>query len=241
MNSKPGEKPHLILLHGALGAASTLWPLLPYLEPQFTLHAVEFEGHGITPPAGRPFRIEHFVENVAGYLDSRGLQGALIFGYSLGGYVACSLALARPELVGRIATLGTKFSWDLQTAERENALLDPDKIKAKVPAFAQSLEERHPVAGWEWVMSQTRDLLTHLGEVGGFPPERAVQIGIPVRVMLGDRDNTVTLEETRAIFRALPQGEMEVLPNTPHPLERVRPEHIARSIIEFLNPTASAS
>jgi pimeloyl-ACP methyl ester carboxylesterase len=240
MNSNPGEKPHLILLHGALGAASTFEPLLPYLGPQFTLHTVEFEGHGATPPLDRPFRIEHFVENVAGYLDARGLQGALIFGYSLGGYVACSLALGRPELVGRIATLGTKFSWDLQTAERENALLDPDKMRAKVPAFAQTLEERHP-AGWEWVMSKTRDLLTHLGESGGFAPERAAQIGVPVRVMLGDCDNTVTLEETRAFFRALPRGEMEMLPGTPHPLERVRPERLARSIIEFLDPAASAS
>ena len=38
--------------------------------------------------------------------------------------------------------------------------------------------------------------------------------------MLGDRDKMVSLDETVAVYKSLPNAEMCVLPNTPHPLEQ---------------------
>jgi pimeloyl-ACP methyl ester carboxylesterase len=60
------------------------------------------------------------------------------------------------------------------------------------------------------------------------------RIAIPVRIAVGDRDATVGVEESAAVVRALAQGELEVLPRTPHPLEKVPVERLARSIVEFL-------
>jgi hypothetical protein len=45
--------------------------------------------------------------------------------------------------------------------------------------------------------------------------------------MLGDRDTTVSLDETAAAVRALPQGELAVLPRTPHPLEQADAARLA--------------
>jgi hypothetical protein len=42
-----------------------------------------------------------------------------------------------------------------------------------------------------------------------------------VRVVVGDRDDTVSVEESAAVARALGAGSLTVLPNTPHPIERV--------------------
>lgn len=226
------NRPHLLLLHGALGASGQFGPLRPYLADPFTLHALDFEGHG-RAPFRRPFRLEHFVENVVEYLDQQGLERVNVFGYSMGGFVACVLAKERPERVERIATLGTKYHWDAEVAAREVALLDPQKIAAKVPRFAQVLAERHVAAGWEMVCRQTAGLLQLLGERGGFRPEEAAGLSRPVRVMIGDRDTTVTLEESRAIYQALPQGQLEVLPATPHPLEKASPTRLAYSLLEF--------
>ena len=41
----------------------------------------------------------------------------------------------------------------------------------------------------------------------------------PVRVMVGDRDATVSVEESAAVARILPAGELAVLPRTPHPID----------------------
>jgi pimeloyl-ACP methyl ester carboxylesterase len=223
----------LLLLHGALGSGAQLRPLAGLLEGSFDVHLLDFEGHGAAPLRDRPFRIEHFAENVRDYLDERGIERAGFFGYSMGGYVACTLALSQPEVVEKVATLGTKFYWDEATAERECGFLDPRKIEARVPHFARALAERHSAAGWVEVLARTADLLRDLAKRGGFKPEAASRIGQPVRVMLGDRDSTVTLDETAAIYHALAKGELEVLPATRHEIERVSPERLAYTLREF--------
>jgi len=56
-----------------------------------------------------------------------------------------------------------------------------------------------------------------------------------VRLMLGDRDNLVTYDETDYAARNIERGELVVLPDTPHPFEQVRVELIAAMIRDFLN------
>ena len=55
----------LLLLHGALGTSVQLEPLTERLRASsFRVHALDFEGHGLGAPGTRPYRIEHFAENV---------------------------------------------------------------------------------------------------------------------------------------------------------------------------------
>lgn len=227
------NKPTLLLLHGAIGASGQFAPILPLLSPAFDLHLLDFEGHGSAPLRSRPFSMEHFAENVLEYLEQHSIARAHIFGYSMGGYVACVLALSHPHVVESIATLGTKFYWDADIAERETALLDPQKIAAKVPHFARALTERHTAAGWEQVLDNTRDLLRSLGQTGGLRPHDVAGIEPRVRVMLGDRDATVTLAESLDMYKALPRGELEVLPATPHQFEKVPLERLAYTLSQL--------
>jgi len=212
----------LVLLHGALGAGTTLAPLAACLGSAFRVHTLDFEGHGSAGVATRPFRMAHFVENVRLHLDRAGVEQAAVFGYSMGGYVALALALAHPERVTRVATLGTKFRWDPATAAREAARLDAQAIHRKVPAFAEVLAQRHAGAGgWERVLAATAEMLHALGDAPVLTDETLTGLALPVRVMVGDRDATVTVEEALAVARLLPAGELQVLPGTPHPLEQV--------------------
>jgi pimeloyl-ACP methyl ester carboxylesterase len=223
------------MLHGAVGASSQFAPLRPLLGAAFDLHSLDFEGHGSAPPRSRPFSIEHFTENVLDYMQQHSIEQAHVFGYSMGGYVACHLARAHPHVVQSIATLGTRFYWDPEVAEREAAMLDPQKIAAKVPHFARTLAERHTAGGWEYVLGWTRELLRGLGQVGGLRPHDVAGIEPRVRLVLGDRDTTVTLSETAEMYRALPRGELEVLPATPHQFERVPFTRLAYTLAQFFS------
>ncbi|HYO49191.1 MAG TPA: alpha/beta fold hydrolase, partial [Chloroflexia bacterium] len=200
---------------------------------RYNVHSLDFEGHGKAPLQERPFRMEHFAESVRDYLKQHAIERTHIFGYSMGGYVAVTLANTHPHLVQSIATLGTKFYWDSDIAAREVALLDPEKIAAKVPHYARALAERHTAAGWETVVSRTRDLLMHLAEQRGLRAENVAHIEQRVRVIIGDRDSTVSVTESVEIYRALPNGEMEVLPSTAHQWEKVSPARLAYSLGEF--------
>ena len=224
----------LILLHGALGASTQLDVFAAALRPHFRVHQLDFEGHGNAAQRGRPFRMQHFAENVTELLDRLALQQAMLFGYSMGGYVGLDLALEHPDRVGRVATLGTKVRWDPEYAAREAARLDPAVIRAKVPAFASALEARHAAAGgWEGVLAATAELLVHLGEHPLLTETTLPAITAPARIIVGERDNTVSVEEGSAAAALLASGSLTVLANTPHPVEQVSVDVLAPILVDF--------
>lgn len=220
----------LIFLHGALGTRRQFEPLLTLTAGQ----AFDFEGHGNRPQLDRPFRLAHFVENLIAYLDEQQIQRADVVGYSMGGYVGLLAALQHPTRVGKVFTLATKFDWTPASAAHETALLTAEALLTKVPQLAASLEQQHPVADWRVVVAKTRDLLLDLGNQ---PPLTAATLGAlqqRVRICVGDRDKMVSIEESLAAYRALPTAEFQVLPHTPHLLERVDMGLLVGAIGEFM-------
>ena len=223
----------LVLLHGALGDASQLAPLATRLGDGRPVAVIELEGHGATPLRDRPLRIESFADDVIAHLDREGIGRADVFGYSMGGYVALYLAATSSARIARVATLATKLAWTPEVAARESAMLDSVAIRAKVPRFAAALEGRHTGAGWEALLAHTAELLHELGARPRVTDELLASLTQPVRIGVGDRDATVTIEECTAAVRQLASGELEVHPRTPHPFEKVSLDRLARSLEEF--------
>lgn len=226
-------RPVLILLHGALGAADQMAPLVPLLESGFAPRLLDLPGHGPAPLRGG-FDTGSFVGVLIEWLERQQLGPVDCFGYSMGGYVALEIARQRPDLVRDVATLGTRFDWSVESAARETRLLDPAAIRAKVPYFAELLQSRHTALGWETVLRHTANLMMALGKDPLLTPERLGEITRRVRIMVGDRDSTVSVAESAAAAKAIPEGELEVLPRTPHPFERAPLPRLAASLREFL-------
>lgn len=225
-------KPHLLLLHGATGVKELFDPFIPLLGDYFYLHTFDFEGHGTAPLNNRPLRMEYFAENIAHYMDTHDVPQAFLFGHSMGGYAALCLALQQPERVQKVFTLGTKFAWTPEFAAGEAQMLDPELMRHKAARFVALLEKRHTATPWANHAEAVREMLLYLGENPTLSNEQLAQLQVPVRIGVGDRDKMVTLEESMAVFRALPQGEFQVLPNTPHQLERVMVDWVAEAIQE---------
>ncbi len=221
----------LILLHGAIGSAAQLDGLRRKLPAEWPVFALNFPGHGGLP-TDIPFSIDLFADSVLDFLDQHEIAQAQFFGYSMGGYVALHVAWKHPERVRGISTLGTKLAWTPETAERETAMLHPDKIAAKVPAFAQMLNERHAPADWQEVVRRTADLLRGLGNGAALEMDAFRAITCPVFVGLGALDNMVTREESEQVAAWLPQGHFEVLPDTKHPFEQVDVDVLAGWLLE---------
>ncbi len=222
----------LLLLHGAVGDPAQFDDLRLRLNDTDT-HALGFEGHGARAMAGRPFRLEHFVENVREWLDAHPDARVDLFGHSMGGYVALLVAAAAPDRVRSVFTLGTKLVWSPDIARGITTQLDPAMISAKVPRFAEMLARRHVAAGWERVVEETAGAFHALGAAPLLTPEVFATITCPVRLAVGDRDEIVPVEELRDTVRLLPRGEYEVLPATPHPFERVSLDRVVWSLEQF--------
>ncbi|HEX5652794.1 MAG TPA: alpha/beta hydrolase [Chitinophagaceae bacterium] len=225
----------IVLLHGATGSKEQFGSLVQQLNDQYRLHCINFSGHGGEMMPGNDFSIPAFAEDVLRYLDQQGLKKVHLLGYSMGGYVALHLASHHPGRIEKIITLATKFYWDETIAAREAKLLDPKKIEEKVPAFARQLKQRHGDDRWEMLLFKTAALLNSLGKNPDLKTEDFARIELPVLLLLGDRDNMVTLEETLAVFKQLKAGQLGILPGTGHLFEQVDLQRLIFEIKQFIN------
>ena len=225
---------HLLLLHGALGAADQLKPLAAELEKDFTVHALDFSGHGRKPFPDSPFSIPLFAQDVLTYMDELQLPETSIFGYSMGGYVGMYLALHHSSRVTKLATLATKFHWDPAIAQRETQMINPEKIREKLPSFEKTLEQRHQPKDWKMVLQRTAGLLKDLGDKPLLTIDSCQNIQVPTFLMLGDRDKMVSQEETAAIHKSIPNARLTILPGTPHPIEQVDTTRLGDQLRRFL-------
>lgn len=224
----------IILLHGALGAQDQLTPLAEMLQTEREVHTLNFAGHGGVPFPGGGYEIKGFAEDLRSYMDEEGIDKADVFGYSMGGYVALTMAMELPERIGKIFTLATKFDWNPTSAAKEVKFLDPDVLEAKVPHFAEVLEKRHAPLDWKEVLGNTSQLMISLGAGAAHKQDDWAKVSIPVCLTVGSADNMVTSEETKSLKAALPNAEYKVYEGMKHPIEKVDTTFLAKEILSFL-------
>lgn len=225
----------LLLLHGALGGREQFTPLSDILSQSMSVYSLNMEGHGGVQQPDRPFRIQYFAEGVIEWMDRFGHKQVNIFGYSMGGYVALYMALHYPDRVGKIFTLGTKFFWNKETAEKESARLNPELILEKVPAYGEILRRRHTSPNdWKLVLEKTSDLMFNLAQKPAIDSLEIKRIINKVRIGVGDRDEMVSIQETQKLSALIPDSEFMVLPGTHHPLDKINTGRLAAYIRDFL-------
>lgn len=210
----------IILLHGALGSDRQMQPLQQRLSESFDVHLLCFEGHG-ERTTDRDLSIAYFSENLKVFIEEKKLKQPLVFGYSMGGYVALYMEAKHPGALSGIITLGTKFLWTPDIAAREVRMLQPDLVEEKVPKFAAHLSRMHAPNDWKENMKNTA---TMMEEMGNNPPMNAVdlsKVNSPVQLLLGTKDTMVTEAETRAILEQLPNARLDMLTGVEHPIEKL--------------------
>ncbi len=212
----------ILLLHGALGSKTQLDLLKTNLEQNGNkVYSLNFPGHSGEPFSKDGFGIEGFARCIIQFLDDKKIEVIDIFGYSMGGYVAFFLAHQYPLRASRIITLGTKFDWTPASANKEINKMDPEKIQAKVPAFARILEHRHKPNDWKELMKKTSDMMYNLGKKPLLTEELIASIKIKSKILLGDQDDMADRNYSEKVAHWLPGGEFYLLKNTPHPIEKV--------------------
>lgn len=91
---QPGTGPPLVLVHGT-PADHTRWrPLLPFLEPHFTVHALDRRGRGASTDS-TDYALEREFEDVAAVVDAVAASSGrpvCVYGHSHGGIVAFGAA-----------------------------------------------------------------------------------------------------------------------------------------------------
>jgi len=207
----------LVLLHGGLLTIDlNFGPLLEPLAASRQVIAVKLQGHGHTADTARAMTIEALAADIIALLDQLGIGQADLFGFSLGGLVACAVALGAPARVGKLIAppgddrMPTPADFQAWRDAYDAVAPDPahfDEFAAKMSAMV--LEFR----GW------TDEL-------------RSLQA--PTLLIFGDRDFS-PLPEVVEMFELLPDAQLAVLPGTTHVGVTRRPGEVLALITLFLD------
>lgn len=227
------QKPNLLILHGALGAGLQFGELKNLLSSNFNVFVLELSGHGKSAE-DYEFNVNGFSEQLADFMNENLIPDLHVFGYSMGGYIALNTIISHQIKLKSLITLGTKFKWSEEIAEREIKLLRPEIIEQKIPAFAKILEERHKTLGWKSVLNKTASLMQNLGATHGFKNSKLVSVLIPVYICLGGKDNMVSAEESQEMAEILLNGNYHCFKDFPHPIEKINIEVLREFLVNTI-------
>jgi pimeloyl-ACP methyl ester carboxylesterase len=205
-------------------------PLLAPLAASRQVIAVELQGHGHTADTERQMTIEALAGDILALLDHLGIDRADLFGFSLGGLVACAIALGTPARVGKLIVASADAH---RPPGRQSAPLGEDRLPtpADFQAWRAAYDAVAPDPAHFEEFAAKNSAMVH--EFPGWTDElRSLQA--PTLLIFGDRDFT-PLPDVVEMFELLPNAQLAVLPGTTHVGMIRRPGEVLALITPFLD------
>lgn len=217
----------VVLLHGGLSSSASLRRSVGRrLSATYRVSAFDRRGHGRTADTEEPFHYDSMAEETVAFLEWLGRPAHLI-GHSDGAIVGLLAALSRPELVGRLVAVGANTHPD--------GLEPLEPFPTEGPDFDQwSLDfaSRSPdgLAHARVVVEKTMELFRSEPDL---TTDQLGSLRVATLVMVGDDDST-RLEDTIALYRAIPQAQLAVVPGASHAVLKEHPRETTALIQRFL-------
>jgi 2-succinyl-6-hydroxy-2,4-cyclohexadiene-1-carboxylate synthase len=231
--------PTIVLLHGFAQTGRSWEPTIAALGERYRAVAPDIRGHG-SAALVRPVDFASVEADVLGLTDGR----FALVGYSMGGRIALSSALAAPERVTHLILIGASPGIADGDERRSRRAADDalaDRIEGEgIEAFASEWSSLPLFAGQPPAVAAAAHAtrlaqspaglaaaLRGLG-TGAMQPlwDRLPELKIPVALIVGERD-----VKFRAIAEqmadALPDASMHVVSGAGHAVQLERPEAVA--------------
>ncbi len=221
------KRPTLVLLHGGMSSSGSLQRSIGRrLAKDFRIAAFDRRGHGRTADTAAPFHYEDMALETIAFLEWLGTPAHLV-GHSDGGIVALLVALRRPDLVKRMVVVGANFHF--------SGLLPTPPFDYASTQFEQWREKyaRTSPDGADHARAIIEKTLTMFATEPTMTTEDLKKIEVPVLVMAGD-DEVIDLAHTAALYEALPNSQLAIVPGTSHAVLKERPRESSRLIRRFL-------
>lgn len=225
-----GSGDPLILIHGGAVDSRFFEHNVGPLAEHFRVIAIDLWGHGRTADREGPFSLESFSADVAALIEWVAGGSAHVLGHSIGSTVALDLAIRRPELVRQLIQISGGFDVAADTSDREP---DIDAMVAGTVKFLGSSYGAVSPDGEEHFAVVTRKDFELSSNEPRFTTDQVAAITHRTLLMVADDDIT-PIEHQLDFFRALPNGELAVVPGTSHFLLHEKPALCNAIILDFL-------
>jgi pimeloyl-ACP methyl ester carboxylesterase len=256
-----GSGEPLLLIHG-IGHTWRGWkPMLPLLERDFDVLAVDLPGFGHSPPlpAGTESTPETLADAVERAMDDAGFDQAHVAGNSLGGWIALELA-RRGRALTAVAISPAGLQHKRERAWGRNMLRAMRWGARNVPAPDPLLRTRlgrilfaGPVVARPWRLDPQDfpEVLRLFANSPGFhatlphtfdgQPKGLDTIEIPVRILWGTLDLLLLPRQGKRFERLIPNAELRYLKGLGHAPMSDDPELLAGLVASWSRAPRAAA
>ncbi|MTD17155.1 alpha/beta fold hydrolase [Nakamurella sp. YIM 132087] len=213
----------LLMLHPGGVDSRALDPLVSQLESDYRVLTPDQRAHGRTPDAPGPLDFELMAADTVALIEREYDAPVDLLGYSDGAIVALTVAVRRPDLVRSLVFACAVFHRDGWR---------PGVLDGEPPEFFRDLyAEVSPDGRDHWP-----EVVAKMAEMHARQPDLTVddlaRLTMPVLVVSGD-DDEIEFGHLIAMFEALPDGELAVVPRATHGLIAEKPDLLARLVRDF--------
>lgn len=218
---------------------------------------VTFDNRGVEPSSSppAPYSVDQMVDDTLGLLDHLGLTRVSVVGYSMGGWIAETLAYRHPDRVRAgvfigSCNLGTSWEKAITTVERDLALIDPE-----LPKWFNAVETMRYLPNKELQQDDVVDIWLSL--IGDLPPwpnpgrlgqyEAALEwsldtervnrwpaISSPCLVLSFEHDVDSPPQRAREAASKIPHATFVELPGASHLGVFTHADAVAAEVVDFL-------
>ena len=151
----------------------------------------------MSPRGDKPFTIKQFAEDLHNFMDEKGIDKAILLGFSDGGNIALTFALKYPERIDKLVLNG--------------ANLFPSGVK---PLYQWPIEFGYRIAK---LFAKKSEQAKHNAELLGLmvnephiEPSELARLTMPVLVIAGTKD-MIKEFHTKLIYKSLPNAQLNII------------------------------
>jgi pimeloyl-ACP methyl ester carboxylesterase len=247
-----GEGPPLVLVHGAPADHNRWRPLLPYLEPHATVHAIDRRGRGASGDAP-DYELAREFEDVAAVVDAVAQATGTkvdVYGHSFGGLCVFGAATLTAN-IGRLVLyegwppvnpdagalppgLGERLDGLLAAGNREAVVETVFREVVRMPEAELSALRAQP--SWPARVAAAQLFPREIRAIAeaSFDPEQAAKIIVPALLLTGADSADPFVADIETVAAALPDARIVVLEGQQHVADVLAPEVFAGHVVGFL-------
>jgi len=235
----------VILLHGYTDSWRSYERVLPHLPQSLRVLAVTQRGHGDSGKPDGEYESRVFARDVANFMDTLGIERAVIVGHSMGSTVAQRFAVDYPQRVRALVLEGAFFP---RPANREvrKFLEDVSTLSDPIdPVFVRecqksTLAQPVPPEFFDTVVGEAMKVPARVWR-GALQPYLTMDfstdlanIAVPTLLVWGDRDAFTGRSEQDELSRAITTSRLVVYEGAGHSPHWEEPERFAGQVASFV-------
>lgn len=204
----PEDAPPMLLLHGRAGSQGDWDSVLGHFAENYRVHTLDLRGHGASDFPG-DYALTTMSDDVAAFIEDKGIAGVVVIGHSLGGVVAYLLAMRYPGLVGRLI---------LEDAPAPLPIVRPPLIE-------------DDTAGFDWLMMHATER-----QIANPDPtwwEGLITVNVPTLVISGGPTSHLALDRTVTMAGQIPGADLITI-DVGHLIHTSAPDEFVKAVDEWL-------